>query len=214
MSSYIWELQQQDARHQYGWARYVLLKPKLIDARTGNLDPRWRHSLSLALFGALDEAQEHSTELALHELSTMGVQPWEPHTGSGWRVSLDAWHAALAEVNDTRERTERLMTGADADAPEVVREFTEATAQNPVLSSFAERVAEGRRRWRDWEGAWYRAGLAAGGLNVDWRGWYYSRIGTWTTGLSSLEGPSAIEELTALEHGDKDHMQSLPAYWT
>lgn len=214
MSSYIWELQQQDARHQYGWARYVLLKPKLMDARTGDLDPHWRHSLSPALFGAMDEARERSTELALHELSTMGVQPWEPHTGSGWRVSLDAWHAALAEVNDTRERTEQLMPGADADAPEVVREFTEAIAQNPVLSSFAERVAEGRRRWRDWEGSWYRAGLAAGGLDVDWRGWYRSRISTWTMGLSSVEGPSAIGELTALEHGDKDHMQSLPAYWT
>lgn len=214
MSSYVWELQQQGARHQYGWARYVLLKPILMDARTGNLDPNWRHSLSPAIVGGTsDKALEDSNVLAVHDLSTMGVQPWEPHTGSGWRVALDAWYAALVEVNDTRERTEQLMPGAAVDAPEVMREFTEAIARNPQLRSFAERAAEGRRRWRDWEGAWYHAGLAAGGLDDDWRGWYRSRITTWTNGLSPLEGPSAIAELTALEHGDKDHMQSLPAYW-
>lgn len=215
MSSYVWELQQQGARHQYGWARYVLLKPILMDARTGKLDPNWRHGLSPAIVGGTsEEALEHSNILAVHELSTMGVQPWEPHSGLGWQVALDAWYAALVEVNDTRERTEQLMPGVDVDAPEVVREFTESVAHNPGLRSFAERAAEGRRRWRDWEGAWYRAGLAAGGLDVDWRGWYRSRIATWTNGLSPLEGPCAIAELTALEHGDKDHMQSLPAYWT
>lgn len=215
MSSYIWELQQQGARHQYGWARYVLLKPILMDARIGTLDPNWRHGLSPAIVGDTSGAAlECSNNLAVHDILTLDVQPWEPHTGSGWRVALDAWYAAVAEVNETRERTEQLMPGADADEPEVVREFTEAASQNPVLRSFAERATEGRRRWRDWEGAWYHAGLAAGGLDVDWRGWYRGRIATWTNGLSSLEGPSAIAELTALEHGDKDHMQSLPAYWT
>ena len=48
--------------------------------------------------------------------------------------------------------------------------FSETIARNPVLTDFAERAAEGRRRGRDWEGAWYYAGLAAGGLAVDWRG--------------------------------------------
>ena len=48
-SSYIWELRQQRARHQYGFARYMLLKPILMDARTGTLDPNWRQGLSTAL---------------------------------------------------------------------------------------------------------------------------------------------------------------------
>lgn len=214
-SSYIWELRQQSARHQYGFARYMLLKPILMDARTGTLDPNWRQGLSTDMIGGASETgPEDSSQLAVHAISTMDSQPWEPHTGSGWRTALDAWYAALLELNDSRDRTERPMPGSDADAPEAVVRFSETIARNPVLTNLADRVAEGRRRWRDCEGAWYYAGLAAGGLEVDWRGWYRSRIVAWTNGLSSLEGPSAIEELTALEHGDKDHMQSLPAYWT
>jgi len=214
-SSFIWDLRQQRARHQYGFARYVLLKPILMDARTGTLDPNWRQGLSTALVGGASEASlEDSNQLAVHTVSTMDVQPWEPYTGSGWRTALDAWYAALLEVNDSRSQREQAMVGADADTPEIALRFSEAIARNPVLTDFAERAAEGRRRWHDSECAWYYAGLAAGGLEVDWRGWYRSRIAAWTNGLSSLEGPSALEELTNLEHGDKDHLQSLPAYWT
>ena len=214
-SSYIWELRQQSARHQYAFARYMLLKPILMKARTGMLNPKWRQDLSTTMIGGGSETSlEDSNQLAVHDFSTMDIQPWEPCAGSGWRTALDAWYAALLEVNDSRDRTERPMPGSDADAPEAVVRFSETIARNPVLTDFADRAAEGRRRWRDWEGAWYYAGLAAGGLEVDWRGWYRSRIAAWTNGLSSLEGPSAIEELTSLEHGNKDHMQSLPAYWT
>ena len=61
--------------------------------------------------------------------------------------------------------------------------------------------------------AWYHAGLAAGGLDVDWRGWYRGRIATWTGGDSALEGPSATGELAKLDSGRLDHFETLPAYW-
>jgi len=212
--SYIWEHRQRRARHQYGFARYTLFKPILIDARMGTLNPNWRQGLSADMVGGRSEMYlEDSNRLAVHNLSTMDTQPWEPYSGSGWHMALDAWYAALQDVNESRDQTDAAMIGVEADIPEIALRFPESIARNPVLNDFAARVAEGRRRWRDWEGAWYYAGLAAGGLEVDWRGWYRSRIATWTNGLSGLEGPSAIEELTALEHGDKDHLQSLPAYW-
>lgn len=141
MSSYIWELQQQGARHQYGWARYVLLKPILMDARIGTLNTNWRHGLSPAIVGnTSDEAFDRSNILAVHDISTMDVQPWEPHTGSGWRVALDAWYAAVAEVNETRERTEQLMPGADADEPEVVR----SSLRPPRRTAYFEASLSGR----------------------------------------------------------------------
>ena len=38
-SSYVWETHQQSARMWYGFARYMLLRPILMDARSGSLDP-------------------------------------------------------------------------------------------------------------------------------------------------------------------------------
>ena len=46
-SSYLWETHQQSARMQYGFARYMLLRPILMDARRGSLDPNWREHLTL-----------------------------------------------------------------------------------------------------------------------------------------------------------------------
>jgi hypothetical protein len=82
------------------------------------------------------------------------------------------------------------------------------------LSQFEADVAEGRRRFGDWYGAWYHGGLAAGGLAVDWRGWYRARIAAWSGPGGGLRGPSsAAEELASLAAGRLDHLETLPAYW-
>ena len=104
-SSYIWEHRQQRARHQYVYARYILFKPILMDARTGTLDPNWRQGLSAAPIVAASETDlEDCNRLAVHDISTMDIQPWEPRADSGWRTALDAWYAALLELNDSRDR--------------------------------------------------------------------------------------------------------------
>jgi hypothetical protein len=212
-SSYVWEIHQQSARMWYGFARFMLLRPILMDARSGSLNPQWRDHLTLDTLGSPPEAHlADSNKLALLESATMGVQAWEPYTGLGWRVALDSWYAAVLELEDCGNRTRRPIRD-DADVPPEVKRFAAALARRPVAAEQDARAAEGRRRWRDWTGVWYHAGLAAGGLDVDWRGWYRDRVATWTSGDSALEGPPAAEELTRLDSGRLDHFETLPAYW-
>jgi hypothetical protein len=218
-SSYVWETHQQSARMWYGFARYMLLRPILMGARSGSLDPNWREHLTLDALGYPPEARlADSNKLALLEIATMGVQAWEtepyagPFTGLGWRVALDSWYAAVLELEDCHDRTRRPL-GGGADAPPEMKRLIASLARSPLVAEQDARAAEGRRRWRDWTGVWYQAGLAAGGLGVDWRGWYRGRIATWTGGDSALEGPSAAEELTRLDRGRLDHFETLPAYW-
>ena len=140
---------------------------------------------------------------------------WSPYTGPftglGWRVALDSWYAAVLELEDCRDRSRRPL-GGGADAPPEVKRFSASLARSPLVAQQNARLAEGRRRWRDWTGCWYHAGLAAGGVGVDWRGWYRGRIATWTGGDSALEGPSAAGELAKLD-SRLDHFETLPAYW-
>ena len=212
-SSYVWEIHQQSARMWYGFARYMLLRSILMDARSGSLNPAWREHLSLDALGYPPEAWlADSNKLALLEIATMGVQAWEPYTGLGWRSALDSWYAAVLELEECRDRTRRPIRD-DADVPPEVKKFRAVLARSPLAAEQDARAAEGRRRWRDWTGVWYQAGLAAGGLGVDWREWYRGRIATWTGGDSALEGPSAAEELTRLDRGRLDHFETLPAYW-
>src|SRR6476620_7617243 len=126
-SSYVWETHQQSARMWYGFARYMLLRPILMDARSGSLDPNWREHLTLDALGYPPEARlADSNKLALLEIATMVVQAWEtepytgPFTGLGWRVALDSWYATVLELEDCRDRTRRPLAGG-ADAPPEVR---------------------------------------------------------------------------------------------
>ena len=65
-SSYVWETHQQSARMRYGFARYMLLRPILMDARSGSLDPNWREHLTLDALGYPPEARlADSNKLAL-----------------------------------------------------------------------------------------------------------------------------------------------------
>jgi hypothetical protein len=208
----VWEIQQKGAQEHYVFARSMLCKPVLMDARCGQLTRDWRTRVTADDLGRpLELRYADGNELVALEIATMDVQPWEPHTGVGWRIALEAWYATIKWLDDSRIQTKRPTAGPTA--PLAVQEFEEKLRENPVIAHFDARVAEGQRRWRDWHGAWYYAGLAAGGLDMDWRGWYRDRIATWTSDSNALAGPSAIAELDKLESGRLDHMETLPAYW-
>jgi hypothetical protein len=192
----LWEIQQHTAALMYESARYRLLQPILMHARTGALDRNWREQVNLDQLGYAMQPFADGNRLALHEIATMNVQPWEPYAGVGWRVALDSWYSALLKLDEDRAR---IRSGDPAE--------------NRALREFDVRVAEGWRRWRDWHEAQYYAGLAAGGLDVDWREWYRARIATWTGDGGGLEGPSASRELEQLDTGRLDYFEVLPRYW-
>ena len=61
---------------------------------------------------------------------------------------------------------------------------------------------------RDYIGAWYRAGLAAGGEPVDWVGWYSQRL---RRRPNQDVAQSQLARLCDAEHRAK--FQALPPYW-
>ncbi len=133
-SSYVWEINQQCARMWYGFARYMLLRPILMDARSGSLNPQWRDHLTLDALGSPPEAHlSDSNKLALLEIATMGVQAWEPYTGLGWRSALDSWYAAVLELEECRDRTRRPIRD-DADVPPAVKKFRAVLAPSPLAA--------------------------------------------------------------------------------
>jgi hypothetical protein len=61
---------------------------------------------------------------------------------------------------------------------------------------------------RDHIGAWYRAGLAAGGHAVDWVRWYRERLLRWPNPEAAQSHLAALSDAS---HRAK--LESLPDYW-
>jgi hypothetical protein len=103
MSSYVWEVRQRGAAAHYGFACAQPLQPILVDARQGSLDPKWREHLSADHLLTTELPLADAARLALHEVATMGLQPWEPCAGVGWRSATLATATGLA-VSGGRHR--------------------------------------------------------------------------------------------------------------
>jgi hypothetical protein len=220
------ELIQAQSSERYAHTRHRLLGGLLDAARYGSLDPNWRDQLTSPAGVGDDALQPHVDvdTLALHELTTMPTQPWEPYAANGvWRLALNAWYRAALDLDNYRAHNDQLAVQSLWTARLQSRLQWVRSPHDDVLLAIQEVREQWSRqsnhhatqrywtRWRDNTGASYRAGLAAGGdPDVNWTSWYRSRIETWDGECPAV---SAADHLAALDE-PQQYMEMLPEYWT
>lgn len=136
--------------------------------------------------------------LAVAELRQREYAAWEPGQASNWRDALTSWYLASrvalhddralpAEIQietvKTRDQTlahalEMRVKGVNAvdalDRLEVALDSSDVSTDSTTRTTHELYIAA-----RDELGASYRAGLRAGGDDVDWVGWYRDHINRW-----------------------------------
>lgn len=130
----------------------------------------------------------HSSESEIAEaLVVLLPQDWEPGSGVGWRRALDAWHAAMEDC----------LAAARRAGDEVRRMLPQAA------------IADGYEMDCDLARASYRAGLAGGGLDVEWFEWLVERVNRWP------DKGRARDQLDAmtLDPDYRSTVEQLPLYW-
>jgi len=158
---------------------------------------------------------------------TSGTAAWEPGRAGNWRDALTAWYlASRVALHDDRALTAEIQIEAvkardqtlahalemrvkginavDAlDRLEVALDSSDVSTDSTTRSTHKFYIAA-----RDELGASYRAGLRAGGDDVDWVGWYRDHISRWPSG--TMRETAAAR----LDSGDyRQHMETLPDYW-
>ena len=186
-------------------------------ARNGALKPDWRDTLDTPQRSAT--AHHIYTDgdlLAIEDLRQMDYAAWEPGHASSWRDPCTRtapwpWSCKSPATQD-REKTLasalRLRSQGVNAVDELLRLET-AIDSTDVASDSAQRTSHHLYVVaRDELGASYRAGLRAGGDDVDWLTRYRDHINRWPAGTMK-------DIVTArLDSPDyQQHMQTLPDYW-
>lgn len=204
------ELRQRMDEGQYVVHRYGLIAQVLHWARSGELSPDWREHQMPAYLAAIrpdiaDQAFDDHQALIGAELAAIPLQPWEPYaTGGDWKDALDSWFTDTL-ANETYLETSR----PPRESPDMPAEML-AGLDNDTIDHINRQRDEQRRYHREQEedfqrgqaesramlGASYRAGLAAGGEPIDWRGWLQQQLGR------------------TIRRDAYHWYQSLPHYWT
>ncbi len=182
----------------------------------GGLGSDWRETLAVS--GAAIEAptltEPAATDdveiVALHEVATSPVALWEPHVANGdWRRALSAWRdASLDALNVSESAMERHLADlVAAGAAAYSKWATTASVDGFVCQMLRDQI-----------GAQYRAGLAAGGDDVDWLGWYRDRVTALdTSGVDhriALKQGMLKELSNPAEAAQEAGWEFLPDYWT
>lgn len=188
--------------------RWSVLSSVLRAARGGTLAVDWRDGLEADVAERNRNRQGTNAAdvgaLVVHELATMSQQAWEPYVAGGdWRTALGAWYRDSLALHEWEWEQEA-----------VELEWTPGWARR-TRERFAAEFRARHVRGRDELEASYRAGLAAGGDDQDWIGWYRRRITeTWGSG-SGMGRYDSEETLRALDARDEwlMDMERLPSYW-
>ncbi len=182
------------------------LRAQLLSARDGTLTPDWRDTLVAASDTTDEPAADDSAEgadthvtltddqlaacrHAAEEIAAGPAANWHPHRNVGWRLALDAWFDATKQCLDAAEHAEQ-----------------EVRSQSWMsVDDVTARIDMDR----DLATASYRAGLAAGGLDVEWYDWLVERVRRWP----DKQRRDDQLDLMTLEPGYRESMQQLPSYW-
>jgi hypothetical protein len=186
------------------------MRAVLDQARAGDLDPGWRDTL------APPAAADERAAQAVSDLRTLSVAAWEPGVASDWRAALDAWYLVRREIIDAAADLYAATQREQRAGLRRVREATMNTGPR-IRNALLAQLDSGDRGLnavtamhqtllcteRDYIGAWYRAGLAAGGEPVDWVGWYSHRLRRRRVGrlASALEGLGVRPGATVAGYG-------------
>lgn len=214
-----WEDRQDLARDVYEQARRGVWLQILWDARCGRLSPEWRaeavqrvDDAAASMTGEVEAAFFDAERLAALSITDMeGLQPWEPGSRTEWRAALDSWYAEM-----TRYDADAITFVTDCQRNWLLQQDNSDSLSEESALTWARHV-EGFRRRRDEHGVLYYAGLACGGVGVDWRQWFRGRIATWLVQLepdTSEEFSLRVQDtLDQLESGVYDAFEMLPDYW-
>lgn len=196
-----------------------VLKRVVQNARDGLLAPHWRDLVAtMSPLTGPDPMSVHP--LVVAAINEMPYAAWEPGHSPGWRVAADSWFAtartALAE-----ERRLMLMYHADltklaelvpisaraAVAPSVADALGEVASLDDRNDAMARQSLSTFIMARDKLTASYRAALAAGGVDIDWRSWFEERINAWD------HEAGAASARIILRQPSPCYMERLPDYW-
>lgn len=176
------------------YVQLALLRVVLQQARAGRLETDWRDKVPVAIIdsGTLSDDRDGDVYAAAvcagRELVDIPAQDWEPNSGVGWRKALDAWFEGTKGCLMIFEAAERHLQ-----------------AGFPTGGILSQAAMD-----RDLATASYRAGLAAGGLDVaDWYEWLTDRVYAWP---DKKRRDDQIDLMT-LEPGYRESIEQLPAYW-
>jgi hypothetical protein len=201
LGAYLWQCEQAAATSRYVHARFLHFFKVLWAARIGDLTSDWRDRVT---------SDPHSAEdvLASHELATMPLRQWEPFVAAGeWRTAIDEWYSDLLALDAYRAAHERRPgTPIVPDEPPGARQLTRALQASPDFRRGLQAMDSAWARHRVIWGTLYRVGLAARGVDTDWRSWVESQATT----LADTDDELAQYVGWARKFAQED----LPVYWT